>query len=259
MKTYQEFKNEVLGKGFDIDGAFGEQCWDGAMYYSKWLGYPVYHCGLSGYAKDIWLMRNYSGIKNYYDEVSVMQPGDIAVFKPTPGWTPFSHIAIFDGDAGDGYGNFLGQNQGGVGAFTIQKLPYYATYPTAFRPKCYERRAAAVIRHPDRWNYNAVLRSGDIISSAWLPVAAIPGTGSAISRDGRRVYVPGLGGQLPLEHVDKKPGSDGYNDDVLHTTAAKVCLHETKVQAVSPQQNGHDLIKVNGYWVWADNLCRKEN
>ena len=34
MKTYEQFKNNVLGKGFDIDNAFSYQCWDGAMYLS---------------------------------------------------------------------------------------------------------------------------------------------------------------------------------------------------------------------------------
>ena len=33
--NYQDFKNEVLGKGFDIDGSFGYQCWDGYAQYCK--------------------------------------------------------------------------------------------------------------------------------------------------------------------------------------------------------------------------------
>lgn len=111
--------------------------WDGCMYYSRWLGYPVFSCTSSGYVKDIWLNRKTSGILNYYDEVEIMKPGDIAVFKET-NVTPYSHIAIFDSDAGNGYGNFLGQNQGAAGgAFSITTLPYSATYTTAFRPKCF--------------------------------------------------------------------------------------------------------------------------
>lgn len=142
-KTYQEFKNQVLGKAFDIDGYYGAQCWDGAMYYSQWLGYPVFHCwDGTGYAIDIWTARKTSGILNYYDEVSVLQPGDIVVFKQYPGWTPSSHIAIFDHDKGDGYGYFLGQNQGGAGgAFNLAMLPYAATCDTAFRPKCFTAAA----------------------------------------------------------------------------------------------------------------------
>ena len=136
-KTYEQFKNEVLGKGFDIDGFFPNECWDGAMYYSRWLGYPVFNCTITGYAQDIWTLRNSSGILNYYDETELLEPGDIVVFKKHAS-TPLSHIAIFDHDAGGGYGAFLGQNQGAPNkVFNIINLPYEATYQTAFRPKCF--------------------------------------------------------------------------------------------------------------------------
>lgn len=135
--TYQEFKNQVLGRAYDLDGYYGAQCWDGAMYYLERLGYSRIHCSTSGYVKDIWNNRASNGILNFCDEVSVMQPGDIAVFFECSA-TPYSHIAIFDSDAGGGYGNFLGQNQGGAnGAFNIVRLPYSATFATAFRPKCF--------------------------------------------------------------------------------------------------------------------------
>ncbi|MEF2782450.1 MAG: hypothetical protein U0N20_05095 [Clostridium sp.] len=39
-KTFEQFLREVLGEGFDMDFAFGLQCWDGYAYYMKWLGYP---------------------------------------------------------------------------------------------------------------------------------------------------------------------------------------------------------------------------
>lgn len=136
--TYEQFKNQVLGKCYDIDGYYGAQCWDGGMKYLIDLGYKAIHCTTSGYVKDIWNNRKTNGILNYCNEVTVMQPGDIAVFREVAGWTPYSHIAIFDHDAGDGYGWFLGQNQGGVnGAFNLCKLPYSATFGTAFRPKCF--------------------------------------------------------------------------------------------------------------------------
>ncbi len=136
--TYEQFKNQVLGKCYDIDGYYCAQCWDGTMKYMIDLGYRAIHCTTSGYAKDIWNNRKTNGILNYCNEVTVMQPGDIAVFKEVAGWTPYSHIAIFDHDAGGGYGWFLGQNQGGVnGAFNLCKLPYSATFDTAFRPKCF--------------------------------------------------------------------------------------------------------------------------
>lgn len=139
--SYQDFKNTHLGNGYDIDGWYGDQCWDGFAEYCRYLGYPVINCTDSGYAQDLWTQRHSNGILNYFDEVEVMQPGDVAIFDVTPS-TPYSHVAIFDSDAGNGYGNFLGQNQGGEqknpnggGVFNIVALPYSATFATAFRPK----------------------------------------------------------------------------------------------------------------------------
>lgn len=138
MYTPQDFRNEVLDKRFDIDGYYGAQCWDGYAYYMQKLGYPYANCTTSGYVKDIWENRNSNGMLDNCEEVEVMQQGDICVFKEVYGWTPYSHIAIFMKDLGNGFGIFLGQNQGGKdGAFNEVKFPYSATYPTAFRPKKY--------------------------------------------------------------------------------------------------------------------------
>ena len=136
--NYQDFKNEVLGKAINIDGAYGAQCWDGVMYYLEKLGYKRVHCYKTGYVKDIYEQKAWNGILNSCEEVKTMKPGDIAVFKEVPNWTPLSHIAIFDHDIDGEYGMFLGQNQGGKnGAFNLVKFPYSATYDNAFRPKCF--------------------------------------------------------------------------------------------------------------------------
>ena len=139
--SYQDFKNTHLGNGYDIDGWWGWQCWDFYAEYCNWLGVPYANCTDSGYAKDLWTQRHSNGILNYFDEVEVMQPGDVAIFDVTPS-TPYSHVAIFDSDAGNGYGYFLGQNQGssntnpnGGSASNIIAFPYSATFATAFRPK----------------------------------------------------------------------------------------------------------------------------
>lgn len=139
--TYQDFKNSHLGNGYDVDGAFGDQCWDGYAEYCNYLGVPYANCTNTGYARDLWEQRHSNGILNYFDEVELMQAGDIAIFQ-VDGSTPYSHVAIFDSDVNGVYGNFLGQNQGGAqtnpnggGVFNIVQLPYSATYPTAFRLK----------------------------------------------------------------------------------------------------------------------------
>ncbi len=140
---YSEFKNLVLGKGFDIDGAFGNQCWDGYAKYCIENGVPYANCTQSGYVKDIWNLRHSNGILNYFDEVEVMQAGDVVVFAESV-YTPYSHIAIFDSDVNGVFGRFLGQNQGGInGAFNLCEVPYSATYPTAFRLK--EQKQTSVL------------------------------------------------------------------------------------------------------------------
>lgn len=139
-KSYQEFKNMVLGKAYDIDGAFGAQCWDGYAYYMQYLGLKPAWCTSSGYVQDIYTNMDSNGMKTQCDLVYNLQAGDIVVF-PRNSVTPLSHVAIFDSDAGNGYGNFLGQNQtspdASGSAFSIAKLPYSATYYWAFRPKVY--------------------------------------------------------------------------------------------------------------------------
>lgn len=141
--TYEEFKREVLNNGFDEDKAYGWQCVDLYLHYCKRLGYEPAHCLKTKYAQDLWTERKTNGILNSFIEVTEMLPGDVAVFKKSAA-TPLSHVAIFDSDAGGGYGWFLGQNQGsafthpiGGSATNLIKLPYSATYDTAFRPKCF--------------------------------------------------------------------------------------------------------------------------
>lgn len=142
MSKYTDFYNMVLNHGYDKDGYYGWQCWDGYAEYCEYLGVPYAHCTRHGYACDIWEERATNGMLKYFDEVSVMQQGDIAVFRKVAGVTPYSHICIFHSDIDGTYGYFLGQNQGstitnpnGGSAFNVVKLPYSATFDTAFRLK----------------------------------------------------------------------------------------------------------------------------
>ena len=133
---YKTFKSKWMNKGTDVDGAWHFQCWDSFAQWCIDNGVPYINCTVSGYAKDLWEQRQTNGILKYFDEVEMMEEGDVAVFKEVAGWTPVSHVALFDSDAGEGFGWFFGQNQGGVdGVHNLVKLPYSATYPTAFRLK----------------------------------------------------------------------------------------------------------------------------
>ena len=142
-KSYQEFKSMVLGKAFDVDGWYSAQCWDGYAYYMQYLGLKPAWCTSTGYVQDIYTNMDSNGMKEQCDLVYNLQAGDIVVF-PVCSTTPLSHVAIFDSDAGNGYGNFLGQNQRSANssgsAFSIDKLPYSATYHYAFRPKIFAQQ-----------------------------------------------------------------------------------------------------------------------
>lgn len=152
-KSYQEFKNMVLGKAFDVDGWYSAQCWDGYAYYMQYLGLKPAWCTSTGYVQDIYTNMDNNGMKTQCDLVYKMQPGDIVVF-PVSSVTPLSHVAIFDGDAGNGYGYFLGQNQRSVNssgsAFSIDKMPYSATYHYAFRPKIFAQQQQQAQPKPEQ-------------------------------------------------------------------------------------------------------------
>lgn len=140
MDKVKLFQNEVLGSGFDIDGYFGWQCWDGYAKYCLWLGVPFSNCMVSGYVKDLWEQRYNNGILDYFDEVENLEGGEVAIFTENE-WTPVSHVAVFVADIDGTQGWFLGQNQGGEagpnggGVFNLVAFPYSTLYPTAFRPK----------------------------------------------------------------------------------------------------------------------------
>lgn len=140
MDKVKLFQNEVLGSGFDIDGYFGWQCWDGYAKYCLWLGVPFSNCMVSGYVKDLWEQRYNNGILDYFDEVESLEGGEVAIFTENE-WTPVSHVAVFVADIDGTQGWFLGQNQGGEagpnggGAFNLVAFRYSTLYPTAFRPK----------------------------------------------------------------------------------------------------------------------------
>lgn len=141
--NYQEFKKKWYNKGVDVDGYFKFQCWDSFAQWCKENGVPVINTtpvsqGGSGYAKDLWEKRASNGILNHFDEVPISQlkEGDVAVFKEVQGWTPVSHVALFDRDIDGKYGYFLSQNQGGIdGVHNLCRFPYSTLYPTAFRLK----------------------------------------------------------------------------------------------------------------------------
>lgn len=142
MATPQEYYNNVIGKGFDEDYAYGVQCVDGFKHFCRTVvGYNISKksiCNPTGYATSIWDNYESLGLNKYFDKVSAnaMQDGDWAIWSKGSKSCPYSHIACFRKDNGNGTGVFLGQNQNGKSYYTQVNLSYNGIRG-ALRPKCY--------------------------------------------------------------------------------------------------------------------------
>ena len=252
MKTYSQIKQELYGRVFDMDGAYGGQCWDGYAKYCTILGYPYSNCTASGYVKDIYEQREKNGMLKNFTLVSVMQAGDIAVFKES-GSCPLSHIAIFDHDGGNGYGWFLGMNQGGVSQFTLCKLPYCDTYDYAFRPNCYAKSAETTGDRVDNGELiDQILHVGSYVTSKSMKIG---NQGIKNINGDECCYLAELGGWFPTRLVSESDASDGKKDNYLANTNARVVVDRIRVDAVDKYTNA---VKIGGVQVHAEPLIEIE-
>lgn len=126
--NYIEFRNFVNGRGFDVDGSFGYQCWDGVdlLYQQSDIGqylYTRYYFDQSDLSYSgvrwCWLYNparqlNGSGHFSEVTRIEDIKQGDIIVLDQYPSWYGSTgHIAFADSDYdGTNYINLLGQNQG---------------------------------------------------------------------------------------------------------------------------------------------------
>lgn len=149
MPTPHEFYLSVINKGFNTDG-YGYQCVAGFKVFCKQvLGLNYYHKSIcyggnpTNYAYRIWYNFDSLGLGKYFDKVPANQmvDGDWAIWKYGRGNNscPFSHIAMFRKDNGNGTGVFLGQNQSVNGARFSQVNISYAGLLGALRPKIYHQ------------------------------------------------------------------------------------------------------------------------
>ena len=106
IDNYDVFRAAVLGHGYDVDGWYGFQCWDGAALLWQQLGKSLYTG--NGNAIGCWDLKrdaNTYGLFDLVTDVNSLRRGDVVVMRP-------NHIGFFDGYDG-GYMLILGQNQGG--------------------------------------------------------------------------------------------------------------------------------------------------
>lgn len=149
MATPHDFYVSVIGKGFNTDG-LGYQCVAGfKVWCRQLLGLNYYGESIcyggdpEGYAYRIWYNFDSLGLGKYFDKVAPNQmvDGDWAIWKYGRGNNscPFSHIAMFRRDNGNGTGVFLGQNQSvNNGKFSQVNISYSGLLG-GLRPKIYHQ------------------------------------------------------------------------------------------------------------------------
>lgn len=118
--TYDEFKDAVNGRAFDVDGMYGAQCWDGVdlLYQQTDVGQYLSTAN-TGRVKDCWLngtarASNGSGHFTAISGKENIKTGDIIVFNTYTGWYGTTgHIGFANEDYnGSDYISLLSQNFG---------------------------------------------------------------------------------------------------------------------------------------------------
>lgn len=111
INSYDAFRATVLGKGYDLDNAYGYQCWDGAALVWQQLGRNLITG--NGAASGCWNLKRDVNAGNDFDliwNLNDVKRGDIVVF----GAGQYGHIGFADANYnGSGVISVLGQNQGG--------------------------------------------------------------------------------------------------------------------------------------------------
>ena len=114
--SYNQWRAQTFGNGYNVDYAYGNQCWDycALLYYQYGLSLITKAGG--GYAFECWTVSRNANAR--YPFVAVtginnIKRGDIIVLNRTAS-NYAGHIAFADEDYnGSGYIWLVGQNQGG--------------------------------------------------------------------------------------------------------------------------------------------------
>ena len=114
--TYDEWRNATLGNGFNVDYAYGNQCWDlPALLYFQYGLTLVTRPGGNGTAADCWNISRQTNSKSPFVSLTGkenIKRGDILVWNSNQ-FSSTGHIAFADEDYnGTNEINCLGQNQG---------------------------------------------------------------------------------------------------------------------------------------------------
>lgn len=117
--TYNDFRNATLGNGYNVDGMFGNQCWDYVALLYHQYGLTLYTKAGGGSAYQCWTVSRAANSRYPFsavEGVTNIRRGDVIVTNRNP-WSSNGHIFIADenyrtsGDKSKIWG--IGQNQRG--------------------------------------------------------------------------------------------------------------------------------------------------
>lgn len=165
ISSYDSFRNTVLGNGYNMDGAYGCQCWDlGAeLWYNVGsYSYPYLLTGPNGYAYECWTVSRVENAQDnfelIYDKTQIKR-GDMIILGPTTA-NPPGHNGFADEDYnGTDYIAVVGQNQGGSpstpGGGTVTTLNTLGLdqFLGAFRYKAWQETppTPTEVKHHFKW------------------------------------------------------------------------------------------------------------
>lgn len=121
--SYEAFRSAVINRGYDIDGAYSYQCWDGVALLWQQLGQSLVTG--NGAARGCWELNRDRNANPHFDLIfdkTQIKRGDVLFF----GGSKWGHVGFADENfANRGYISVLGQNQRGNGngyMFTIDNI-----------------------------------------------------------------------------------------------------------------------------------------
>ena len=145
--SYNSFRSAVIGKGFDVDGSYGYQCYDGCAVLWQQYGMTL-STGGTGMAYGIWTVES-ARIANAGEQFTLIygkdqiQRGDVVVLNANQ-WSSAGHCAFADENY-NGTNNLrlLGQNQENPSAeyghvFTINNVDI-SSFLGVFRNKEWQK------------------------------------------------------------------------------------------------------------------------
>lgn len=130
--TPQKFASMTMGKRYDMDGAYGAQCWDYFRYFLYYFNIPVdSYCAITQYVCDLWALRDQYGYYNFFDYITdpgELKNGDWIIWPRKEGTShPASHIAMYLNR------HEVGQNQ--PHPYVTEEVTSFYDMLGAFRPR----------------------------------------------------------------------------------------------------------------------------